>query len=98
MKYLILLLISIISIKSIHPHSGIVIDSNGEPQFACKITAPDLNVHTYTDFDGKYSIEVPDCTLLMIEYISYETQFIVSVDNAIVVLKDHQFNFNPEIQ
>lgn len=98
MKHLILILILLISIKSIHSHNGTVIDSSGEPQVACKITAPDLNIHTYTDFDGKYSIEVPDGTLLMIEYISYETQFIVSVDSAIVVLKDHQFNFNPEIQ
>jgi hypothetical protein len=36
----------------IFAQSGKVVDKTGEPQAFCKVTAPELNLVTYTDFDS----------------------------------------------
>ncbi len=41
--------------------SGKVLDKDGEPQVGCKVTAPDLGLITYTDFDGKSNKILATC-------------------------------------
>lgn len=78
--------------------SGKVIDKTGEGQVGCKVSAPELGITTYTDFDGLYEIDVPEGTKLVIEYVSYETGVAKSKDNMVITLKDTQINFPETIQ
>lgn len=82
----------------IFAQSGKVVDKTGEPQAFCKVTAPDLNVITYTDFDGLYEIDVPEGTKLVFDYVSYETLEVISKDSMEVTLKDPEINFPSTIQ
>ena len=77
--------------------SGKVIDKTGEGQVGCKVSAPELGITTYTDFDGLYEINVPEGTKLVIEYVSYETEVVKSKDSLIVILKDYEIKVNPSI-
>lgn len=89
MKRLFLGLLLVISTLAI-AQSGKVLDKTGEPQVGCKVTAPELRLTTYTDFDGNYELDVPKGTTLIFDYISYEKEIVVSQDSLIVVLKDSQ--------
>ena len=78
--------------------SGKVLDKTGEPQVGCKVTAPELRLTTYTDFDGNYELDVPKGTTLIFDYISYEKEIVVSQDSLIVVLKDTQIILEELVQ
>ncbi len=78
--------------------SGKVLDKTGEPQVGCKVTAPELRLTTYTDFDGNYELDVPKGTTLIFDYISYEKEIVVSQDSLIVVLKDSQIILEELVQ
>lgn len=82
----------------IFAQSGKVVDKTGEPQAFCKVTAPELNLVTYTDFDGLYEIDVPEGTKLVFDYVSYETLEVISKDSMEVTLKDPEINFPSTIQ
>lgn len=94
MKLYLLIVLMFTCYSSIYSQSGVVYDETGEPQPFCKVTAPDLDISTYCDFEGRYSISVPDGTLLQFEYISYETTYDISRDSLITILKE--FNVNLE--
>jgi len=89
MKRLFLGLLLVIS-TLVMAQSGKVLDKDGEPQVGCKVTAPELGLTTYTDFDGNYELDIPKGTTLIFDYVSYETEIVVSQDSLIVVLKNHQ--------
>jgi len=97
MKRLFLGLLLTISTLAI-AQSGKVLDKTGEPQVGCKVTAPELRLTTYTDFDGNYELDVPKGTTLIFDYISYEREIVVSQDSLIVVLKDTQIILEELIQ
>ena len=78
----------------IFSQSGKVVDKTGEPQAFCKVTAPELNLVTYTDFDGIYESDVAEGTKLVFDYISYETLEVISKDSMEVILKDPEINFS----
>ena len=61
-------------------------------------TAPELNLVTYTDFDGIYEIDVPEGIKLVFDYISYETLEVISKDSMEVTLKDPEINFPSTLQ
>ena len=77
---------------------GKVVDKTGEPQALCKVTAPELNLVTYTDFDGIYEIDVPEGTKLVFDYVSYETLEVISKDSMGVTLKDPKINFSSTLK
>ena len=89
MKRLFLGLLLVISTLAM-AQSGKVLDKDGESQVGCKVTAPELGLTTYTDFDGNYELDIPKGTTLIFDYVSYETEIVVSQDSLIVVLKNHQ--------
>tara|TARA_R110001592_G_scaffold32581_3_gene113953 strand:+ start:428 stop:721 length:294 start_codon:yes stop_codon:yes gene_type:complete len=97
MKRLFLGLLLVISTLAI-AQSGKVLDKTGEPQVGCKVTAPELRLTTYTDFDGNYELDVPKGTTLIFDYISYEREIAVSQDSLIVVLKDSQIILEELVQ
>lgn len=97
MKRLFLGLLLVISTLAI-AQSGKVLDKTGEPQVGCKVTAPELRLTTYTDFDGNYELDVPKGTTLIFDYISYEKEIVVSQDSLIVVLKDTQIILEELVQ
>ena len=97
MKRLFLGLLLVISTLAI-AQSGKVLDKTGEPQVGCKVTAPELRLTTYTDFDGNYELDVPKGTTLIFDYISYEREMAVSQDSLIVVLKDSQIILEELVQ
>jgi len=89
MKRLFLGLLLVISTLAM-AQSGKVLDKDGEPQVGCKVTAPELGLITYTDFDGNYELDIPKGTTLIFDYVSYETEITISQDSLIVVLKNPQ--------
>ena len=97
MKRLFLGLLLVISTLAI-AQSGKVLDKTGEPQVGCKVTAPELRLTTYTDFDGNYELDVPKGTTLIFDYISYEKEIVVSQDSLIVALKDTQIILEELVQ
>ena len=55
--------------------SGQVTGEDGEPVIGATVQAKDSNAGTITDIDGKYSLNVPTGTdMLIISYIGYQTQ------------------------
>src|SRR5680860_1377653 len=57
--------------------TGTVIDESGVPLLGASIIVQDTNIGTTTDFDGKYSIAVPDGNnQLVFSYVGYLTQTI----------------------
>lgn len=65
--------------------SGTVLDESGEPLIGVSIVVKGSTVGTITDFDGKYSIEVPATySQLEFSYIGYLLQ-IVAIGNQSVV-------------
>jgi hypothetical protein len=97
MKRLFLGLLLTISTLAI-AQSGKVLDKDGKPQVGCKVTSPELRLTTYTDFDGNYELDIPKGTTLIFDYVSYETEIVVSQDSLIVILKDSQIILEDLIQ
>mgnify|MGYP000894017050 CR=1 FL=1 len=54
--------------------SGVVTDDNGEPIIGANISVPGTTIGTVTDFDGKYSLNVPSGSILRFSYIGYVNQ------------------------
>lgn len=59
------------------PVKGVVLDRNGEPIIGASVAVKGGTVGTITDLDGKFSLEVPQKTILIISYIGYKAQEIV---------------------
>lgn len=53
---------------------GKVVDLNSEPLIGVNITVSGTNIRTITDFDGAYTLDVPDSkSVLVFSYIGYKT-------------------------
>ena len=71
--------------------TGKIIDSNGLPLIGAKITAKGTTKETTTNFDGKFSLEVEDETILYINFVDFK-QIEVLVEpqtNIIFILKEN---------
>ena len=51
--------------------SGTVVDNNNEPVIGANVIVKGTTNGTITDFDGNYSLQVPDGAILHISYIGY---------------------------
>ncbi len=58
---------------------GRLVDENGEPLIGATVQVPGMSIGTVTDFDGYYSIIVPEGATLQVSYTGFST---VEVDPA----------------
>lgn len=54
--------------------TGVVVDAAGVPVIGANVVVKGTTVGTITDFDGNYSLEVPENAVLQISYIGYLTE------------------------
>ena len=66
--------------------AGQVVDENGEPLIGATVIIKGTIVGTATDFDGRFSIKVPQGATLMVSYVGYNTRN-VKVDGYDLVIK-----------
>ncbi|MCD7937462.1 MAG: SusC/RagA family TonB-linked outer membrane protein [Tannerellaceae bacterium] len=64
--------------------TGVVIDNHGEPVIGANIVQKGTVNGTVTDFDGNYSLQVPQGATLQISYIGYLSQEIVVGSNNVI--------------
>ena len=55
--------------------SGTVTDTNGDPLIGVNVSVKNTSIGTVTDFNGRYSLSVPDdANVLVFSYVGYEEQ------------------------
>ncbi len=64
--------------------TGVVIDNYGEPVIGANIVQKGTVNGTVTDFDGNYSLQVPQGATLQVSYIGYLSQEIVVGSNNVI--------------
>lgn len=76
--------------------SGVVVDEAGEPIIGATIQVVGETVGTITDFDGKFNIDVPADSELMISYIGYSTQTVKvqGKSELKILLEDNSIGLN----
>ena len=74
MTFLIALLAAIPAFAQTVTVQGTVTDEQGEPIIGANVLAKGTAVGQATDFDGKFSINVPKDAVLQVSYIGYLTQ------------------------
>ena len=69
--------------------TGQVTDTNGEPIIGANVVVKGTTAGTITDFDGNYSLDVPENSTLVFSYLGMVTQEIPVTGNTVsVVLKE----------
>lgn len=63
--------------QSISKVSGTVYDTAGEPLIGVNVVVKGTTIGTMTDYDGKFSLDVPANAILEVSYIGYKSQEIV---------------------
>ena len=69
--------------------SGTVIDSSGETIIGATIMEKGTSNGVVTDFDGNFTINVPEGTVLVISYIGYEKQEVAAKQGMTITLSDN---------
>lgn len=62
--------------------TGVVVDAAGVPIIGANVIVKGTTVGTITDFDGNYSLEVPENAVLQISYIGYLTEEVTVGDKS----------------
>ena len=74
--------------------NGVVVDSVGDTLPVVNVESLEYGVSTTTDFDGKFTIDVPVGSKLVFSYISYETDTLIVVSNMDVTLHNRSLKLN----
>ena len=70
--------------------NGVVVDENGEPVIGATIQVPETSLGTITDYEGTFSISVPDdAKTLMVTFVGKQSQEVPVKANVRVVLKEN---------
>ncbi len=70
--------------------NGVVVDEAGEPVIGASIQVPGTSLGTISDYDGTFSITVPDdAKILTVSFIGKETQEVAVKANVRVVLAEN---------
>ncbi|MDE5651118.1 MAG: carboxypeptidase-like regulatory domain-containing protein, partial [Duncaniella sp.] len=59
---------------------GTVVDDTGEPVIGATVLIDGTSQGTATDFDGNFTLKVPEGAKLKISYIGYDTQVVPAKD------------------
>jgi TonB-linked SusC/RagA family outer membrane protein len=62
--------------------TGVVVDVFGEPVIGANVQEKDANTGTVTDINGNFSLDVSPGTTLVVSYIGYNTQEVVTGDQT----------------
>jgi TonB-linked SusC/RagA family outer membrane protein len=68
--------------------NGTVTDVSGEPVIGATILQQGTSNGTITDFDGNFSLQVPEGAMLEISYVGYASQTLAAATGMKVVLKE----------
>lgn len=68
---------------------GSVTDSTGDPLIGVSVKLKGANTGVSTDYDGNFSITVPDGSILIFSYIGYDSQEHPAAPSMKVVLKEN---------
>lgn len=79
-----ILILSFSMVEAQNTVTGKVVDDSGESLIGVNVFAPAQNTGTITDFDGNYSIQVPEDGVLQFSLVGYST-LEVNVDGRTVI-------------
>lgn len=68
--------------------SGLVVDGSGAPLIGVNIGVKGTHNGTITDVDGKFNLEIPSNSVLVVSYIGYKTVEIPAKNNLRIVLQE----------
>ena len=77
--------------------SGLVTDNNGLPLPGVNVVSKATGKSTTTDFDGKFSIPVPENDLLQFSFIGYETVTINATSSEMAIVMKETSNTLSEV-
>ncbi|WP_346709780.1 SusC/RagA family TonB-linked outer membrane protein [Phocaeicola salanitronis] len=66
--------LSVLSAQQNRSISGKVVDENGEVLIGVSLLVKGTTIGTITDFDGNFSLEVPENATLVVSYVGFKTQ------------------------
>lgn len=67
---------------------GVILDDAGEPILGASILQQGTTNGTITDFDGNFTLDVPEGAMLEISYVGYASQTLPAAANMNVILKE----------
>ncbi|MGL5790329.1 MAG: carboxypeptidase-like regulatory domain-containing protein, partial [Bacteroidales bacterium] len=70
--------------------TGVITDENGEAIIGANVVVKGTTNGTITDFDGKYSLEVPTGATLLITYIGYQEASVTIGSQSVVNVTLHE--------
>lgn len=89
-KTILLILVLLISgaISIMAQVSGVIVDDAGEPVIGASVLEKGTTNGTITDFDGNFTLQVAQGTMLEISYVGYATQTVVAASNMHIILHE----------
>lgn len=67
---------------------GKVVDTQGEPIIGASVLIKGTENGTITDVDGKFSLDAPAGSILVISYVGYVTREVIATPNLSIVLEE----------
>lgn len=80
-------LVELQKVNQVRKITGTVVDGAGEPLIGVSVQLKNSQVGTITDFDGKFSIEVPTNATLMISYVGFKSQEVKVGNRNVIVIR-----------
>ena len=70
--------------------NGTVTDPNNEPLIGASVLQKGSTKGTTTDFDGKFTLDVPKGATIVVSYVGYLTKEVAAKPNLTIVLDENQ--------
>ena len=78
--------------------TGTVKDSQGEPVIGANVVTEDGKTGTITNIDGKFTINVPAGTKLVVKFIGYADQIVIAAQQAMNITLSEDSQMLDEVQ
>ncbi len=69
--------------------SGVVVDEKGEPVIGASIQVKGSTQGTISDYDGKFELDVPDASTLIISFVGMANQELAAKPNLRITMKEN---------